>query len=132
MRWVTLILVALILLLQYPLWLGKGGWLKVWDINQKVEAQQQADIKAKERNAQLEADVRDLKHGTDAIEERARTNLGMVKKNEIFLQVIDNLPASSVPAAAAQPSGQAQTPSNSTSNTRVASGGITPPAPRRP
>ena len=88
MRWVTLILVALILLLQYPLWLGKGSWLKVWDINQQVEAQQQANLKAKERNTLLEAEVRDLKQGTDAIEERARTNLGMVKQDEVFFQVI--------------------------------------------
>ena len=134
MRWVTLILVALILLLQYPLWLGKGGWLKVWDINQQVKAQQQANLKASERNAVLEAEVRDLKQGTDAIEERARTDLGMVKQNEIFFQVIDNVPTSGVSGAVAtQPSGKkAQTPSSSTSNTSVASGGITPPAPRRP
>ena len=130
MRWVTLILVALILLLQYPLWLGKGGWLKVWDINQKVRAQQKANLKAGERNAVLEAEVRDLKQGTRAIEERARTDLGMVKQNEIFFQVSDNV--SGVPATPERPAASAQTPSSSTSKTSMASGGITPPAPRRP
>jgi cell division protein FtsB len=99
MRWISLILVALILLLQYPLWLGKGGWLKVWDINQQVEAQRQANLKAQARNAVLDAEVRDLKQGTDAIEERARSELGMVKRNEVFFQVIGNDPTS--PAASA-------------------------------
>ena len=130
MRWISLILVALILLLQYPLWLGKGGWLKVWDINQQVKAQQEANLKAQTRNAVLEAEVNDLKQGTDAIEERARTNLGMVKRDEVFFQVIGNSPAASS-VAAPEPQ-ENQTSSSSTSNTRVASGGITPPAPRRP
>jgi cell division protein FtsB len=134
MRWISLILVALILLLQYPLWLGKGGWLKVWDINQQVKAQQQENLKAQARNAVLDAEVRDLKQGTDAIEERARTNLGMVKRNEVFFQVIGNSPpASAASVTVPAVTGNAgQTPSSSTSNTRVVSGGITPPAPRRP
>jgi cell division protein FtsB len=130
MRWISLILVALILLLQYPLWLGKGGWLKVWDINQQVKAQQQKNMKAQTRNAVLEAEVRDLKQGTDAIEERARTNLGMVKRDEVFFQIIGSSPAMSSVTAAVPDNNQI--PSNSTSNTRVASGGITPPAPRLP
>jgi cell division protein FtsB len=128
MRWISLILVALILLLQYPLWLGKGGWLKVWDINQQVKAQQQENQKAQARNALLEAEVRDLKQGTDAIEERARSDLGMVKRDEVFFQIIGSSPAASSVAASAPD----QISSNSTSNTSVASGGITPPAPRRP
>ncbi|MBI1175320.1 MAG: cell division protein FtsB [Sideroxydans sp.] len=136
MRWVSLILVALILLLQYPLWLGKGGWLKVWDINQQVEAQKQTNLKAKTRNAVLDAEVRDLKQGTDAIEERARSELGMVRQDEAFFQVVDDNAALS-PASAVAPADMAgkrlnQTPSSSTSKTNVASGGITPPAPRRP
>jgi cell division protein FtsB len=130
MRWISLILVALVLLLQYPLWLGKGGWLKVWDINQQVKAQQEANLKAQARNALLEAEVRDLKQGTDAIEERARSDLGMVKRDEVFFQIIDSSPAAS--AVSASVPENSQMPSNSTSNTRVASGGITPPAPRRP
>jgi len=98
MRRISLILVALILLLQYPLWLGKGGWLKVWDIGQQVEAQKQINQQAQMRNAVLDAEVRDLKQGTDAIEERARSELGMVKRDEVFFQIIDNHPQVSVSA----------------------------------
>jgi cell division protein FtsB len=93
MRSVTLILVVLLLLLQYPLWLGKGSWLKVWDLHRQVEAQQQANQLAQARNAVLDAEVRDLKQGTAAIEERARSDLGMVKRNEIFFQVLEDPPA---------------------------------------
>jgi cell division protein FtsB len=88
MRWIPLILTALIALLQYPLWFGKGGWLKVWDLNNQLTTQQDTNQKLRERNAALDAEVRDLKQGTDAIEERARTEFGMVKRNETFYQVI--------------------------------------------
>ncbi|TXT20616.1 MAG: cell division protein FtsB, partial [Gallionellaceae bacterium] len=84
MRWIKLALIALILLLQYPLWLGKGSWLKVWDLNRQVEAQKQTNQQAQTRNAVLDAEVRDLKQGTEAIEERARSELGMVKRGELF------------------------------------------------
>lgn len=88
MRVVTYILLALLLLLQYPLWLGKGSWLKVWEMGQQVEAQKQTNEQTLKRNAALDAEVRDLKRGTDAIEERARSELGMVKPGEIFFQVV--------------------------------------------
>ncbi len=103
MRIVTYILLALLLLLQYPLWLGKGSWLKVWDIGRQVEAQKQINEQTQKRNAALDAEVRDLKRGTDAIEERARSELGMVKQGEIFFQVIGGegaATASAVTAAA--------------------------------
>jgi cell division protein FtsB len=90
MRAATLILVVLLLLLQYPLWLGKGSWLKVWDLNRQVEAQQQVNQQTKTRNALLDAEVRDLKQGTAAIEERARSELGMIKRDEVFYQIIGN------------------------------------------
>jgi cell division protein FtsB len=93
MRGVTLILVVLLLLLQYPLWLGKGSWLKVWDLHRQVEAQQQANQLAQTRNAVLDAEVRDLKQGTAAIEERARSELGMIKRDEVFFQVLEDPPA---------------------------------------
>ena len=99
MRWVTLILFALILMWQYPLWLGKGSWIKVWELGQQVEAQKKTNLQTKTRNAVLDAEVRDLKQGTEAIEERARSDLGMVKPGEIFFQVVgDNAssPASAV------------------------------------
>ena len=98
MRWISLILVALILLLQYPLWLGKGGWLKVWDIGQQVEAQKRVNKQTQIRNAVLDAEVRDLKQGTEAIEERARNELGMIKHDEVFFQIVGSLPA--LPASA--------------------------------
>ncbi len=95
MRAITLILVVLLLLLQYPLWLGKGGWLKVWDMNRQVEAQQQANRQTQARNALLDAEVRDLKQGTEAIEERARSELGMIKRDEVFYQILEKPSAQS-------------------------------------
>ncbi len=88
MRSISFILLALILLLQYPLWFGKGGWLKVWELGNQVEAQRQANRQTQARNAALDAEVRDLKQGTEAIEERARNELGMIKKDEVFFQII--------------------------------------------
>jgi len=90
MRAATLILVVLLLLLQYPLWLGKGSWLKVWDLNRQVEEQQRINQQTKTRNALLDAEVRDLKQGTAAIEERARSELGMIKRDEVFYQILEN------------------------------------------
>ncbi len=107
MRWVTLVLLALILLLQYPLWLGKGSWLKVWDIGHQVDEQKKVNQQTQMRNAILDAEVRDLKQGTDAIEEHARSELGMVKPGEVFFQVVGE--GVSAPAAAgtlAKPSGR--------------------------
>jgi len=99
MRVVTYILLALVVLLQYPLWFGKGSWLKVWDVNQKLEAQKSINEQALQRNAALDAEVRDLKRGTDAIEERARSELGMIKRGEVFIQVIEGHAAASAVAA---------------------------------
>jgi len=93
MRWVPLILLSLILLLQYPLWLGKGGWLKVWDLDRQLEGQKLTNQQTQTRNSVLDAEVRDLKQGTEAIEERARSELGMVKRGEIFFQIVGDLPA---------------------------------------
>jgi cell division protein FtsB len=92
MRAVTLILIALLLLLQYPLWLGKGSWLRVWDLHRQVEAQKQVNQQTQTRNAVLNAEVLDLKQGTAAIEERARSELGMIKRDEVFFQVLEDAP----------------------------------------
>jgi cell division protein FtsB len=86
-RWPTWILFTLIAVLQYPLWFGKGGWLRVWDMDQQLEAQQEVNQKLELRNAGLDAEVRDLKNGYEAIEERARFELGLVKQGEVFVQV---------------------------------------------
>jgi cell division protein FtsB len=80
-------LFGLIVVLQYPLWFGKGGWLRVWDMDQQLEAQQEVNQKLELRNAGLDAEVRDLKNGYEAIEERARFELGLVKPGEVFVQV---------------------------------------------
>ena len=101
MRVVTYILLALLLLLQYPLWLGKGSWLKVWDMGKQVEAQKQINEQTQKRNAALDAEVRDLKRGTEAVEERARSELGMVKQGEVFFQVVGGEGAATASAVAA-------------------------------
>jgi cell division protein FtsB len=83
------VLGALIVLIQYPLWLGKGGWLRVWELDGQVAAQQSKNGQLEIRNDALEAEVRDLKQGQEAIEERARYELGMIKPDEVFFQIVD-------------------------------------------
>lgn len=102
MRWLTLLLIALIALLQYPLWLGKGSWLRVWDLSRQIEAQKEANAALKARNDALAAEVRDLKTGYAAIEERARSELGMIRQDEVFYQVVPRPAAAPQRAAAAQ------------------------------
>jgi cell division protein FtsB len=86
LRTLALVFVALILALQYPMWLGKGGWLQVRELDRQLAAQKDSNAKLKLRNDALDADVRDLKAGYEAIEERARSELGMVKQDEVFFQ----------------------------------------------
>jgi len=88
MRTLGIILGVLIVLIQYPLWLGKGGWVRAWDNDRQLAAQKAHNHRLQERNDALEADVRDLKQGTEAIEERARFELGMVRQDEIFVQIV--------------------------------------------
>src|SRR5574341_839824 len=88
MRRLTLILVALVALLQYPLWLGKGSWLRVWEVDRQLRAQKEMNQRLAVRNATLDAEVGDLKQGLDAVEERARSELGMIKRDEVFFQVV--------------------------------------------
>ena len=82
------ILLLLLLLLQYRLWFAEGGLLTVWHLSAAVAAQKKQNDQLTERNRALEGEVRDLKTGLAAIEERARTELGMVKKDETFFEVI--------------------------------------------
>jgi len=101
----TLIFVILIALLQYPLWLGKGSWLRVWDLNRQLSEQKIKNTGLKARNDTLDAEVRDLKSGRAAIEERARSELGMIKQDEVFYQVIDQplpMPQSAYPVPTAE------------------------------
>ena len=69
------------------MWLGKGGWLRVRELDRQVEAQSRVNTELKARNAALDADVRDLKQGFEAIEERARSELGMIRQDEVFFQL---------------------------------------------
>jgi len=96
MRILALALTGLLVLIQYPLWLGKGGWLKVWDLDRQVSAQQAVNAGLRERNVALAGEVGDLKEGLLAIEERARYELGMIRPDEIFVQLAE-------PAAAPPP-----------------------------
>ena len=86
----SLVLTILIVLLQYPLWLGKGGWFKVWEVDQQIIAQHETNGKLQMRNATLDAEVRDLKQGYEAIEERARSELGMIRQDEIFFHLLED------------------------------------------
>ncbi len=88
MRLITLFLAALLVLIQFPLWLGKGSWLRVWDLDKQVVLAQKKNEELQARNAKLESEVRDLREGTGAVEERARYELGMIKQDEIFVQVV--------------------------------------------
>lgn len=76
-------------LIQYPLWWGKGGWLRVWEMQRQIGAQNDLNAGLRLRNAALEAEVRDLQAGTDAIEERARQELGLVSEDELFVQFVE-------------------------------------------
>ncbi len=92
MRVLTLTLAALIVLIQYPLWLGRGSWFRVWEVDQQIRAQRDTNLRLQARNDALEAEVRDLKVGVEAIEERARSELGMIRQDEIFYQVLEAAP----------------------------------------
>jgi len=79
----------LLAVLQYQLWMGERGLSDVWRLHKTLEAQEQENQRLKERNQALAAEVKDLKQGQEAIEERARSELGMIKKGETFYQVVE-------------------------------------------
>lgn len=101
MKRLTLVLLIFIGLLQYRLWFGDGNLRELHRLQNRITELQQEGERRKQRNAALEAEVNDLKRGTDAIEESARQNLGMVKEGEVFIQVVDEKtrPQSAAPAA---------------------------------
>ena len=98
-RLIAVLLIVLIAALQYSLWIGKGGWLRVWDSDSKLAEQRRKNDGLAARNAALEAEVRDLKEGFGAIEERARNEMGMIRHDEIFFQVLQDKSVSALPAA---------------------------------
>jgi cell division protein FtsB len=87
MRLVTLALVALLVLVHAELWFGKGGVPRMLELRSKLAAQQAANDTARQRNQQLAAEVNDLKEGLEMVEEKARSELGMIKPDEIFVQI---------------------------------------------
>jgi cell division protein FtsB len=97
------ILGALIVLIQYPLWIGKGGWLTAWRLENKLETEKSKTAQLGQRNATLAAEVRDLKQGTEAVEERARYELGMIRGDEVFYQIVPDKKPATDSAAAKRP-----------------------------
>jgi cell division protein FtsB len=89
MRTLAITFAALIVLIQYPLWLGKGGWMRVWEIDRQLQNQKSRNEELQARNDALDAEVRDLKQGLEAVEERARLELGMVRQDEVFFQIVE-------------------------------------------
>ena len=89
MRALTIALLLLLALLQYRLWVGPGSWPDVWRLQREAAAQRAENQQLEDRNQSLAAEVRDLKHGLEAIEERARSEMGMIKKGETFYLIVD-------------------------------------------
>ena len=89
MNKLTFIFFLLIVLIQYPLWLADGGFKTVIKKNAEIKAQQKINENLKKENDALLAEVKDLKSGTKAIEERARAELGMIKEGEVFFKIIN-------------------------------------------
>jgi len=89
MNYVIVLLLFLLTILQYDLWVGKGSIHEVRLLETAIQLQEQENLRLKERNDALQAEVLDLKHGLEAVEERARTELGMIRNNETFFHVIE-------------------------------------------
>jgi cell division protein FtsB len=100
MKVLGIVLAALLVLVQYPLWIGKGGWLRVWELDQQLGERRAQNERLQARNDALEAEVRDLKSGFDAIEERARFELGMIKSDEVFILVPEATRSAAAPGRA--------------------------------
>ncbi|EGG99455.1 Cell division protein FtsB [gamma proteobacterium IMCC2047] len=89
MKWLWVLLVVFILGLQYRLWVGENSLAELWGVKKKLEEQQSINSELQARNDALKAEVSDLKQGLDAIEERARSELGMINENETFYQLVE-------------------------------------------
>lgn len=106
MRLLFLALAILVALIQYPLWLGNGGWFAVWELESKVAEHREVNEGLKARNQAMSAEVLDLKSGTEAAEERARSELGLAHKDELFVQIVpqgQSMPSQTKPEAKAAP-----------------------------
>ena len=105
MRLLFLVLLLLVGLIQYPLWLGKGGWFTVWDLQKQVAKQREVNDSMRARNAAMQAEVQSLQSGTEAIEERARGELGMMREGEVFVNILP--PGAAIPTSPAVATGLA-------------------------
>ncbi|GAA0791633.1 cell division protein FtsB [Marinobacterium sediminicola] len=94
-RWLLLILLVMLAGLQYRLWFGEANLRQVWQLEQQILEQQQVNQQLTERNKRLEAEVQDLKQGLTALEERARSEMGMIREGETFFQLIEPEPETS-------------------------------------
>ena len=90
MRYIVYGLVVLLIAIQYPLWIGKGGWLHVYQMDKEVQAQEAQNRELENRNNKITGDVNDLRQGTRAVEERARIEHGMVKESETMVQIVQS------------------------------------------
>ncbi|WP_085315967.1 cell division protein FtsB [Derxia lacustris] len=104
MRWIAVVVFIPLALIQYPLWFGPGGWKQVREREDQVLLAQARIAGLRMRNARLAAEVRDLRDGTAAVEERARLQLGMIRNDEVFVQILD----ANAPAPVNQPLEQAK------------------------
>ncbi len=130
MRLLLLVLIALVALIQYPLWMGRGGWFAVWDSQEQVASQRSINDGLRARNAALAAEVEDLRSGTEAAEERARGELGMIRNAEVFVQI---LPPEGKPPESkvsdAKPSGASSAAASRPSDAKPSAAATKPPAP---
>lgn len=99
MRLVTVVLILLLVIIQYPLWWGHGGWLRVHELQNQLAQQLKQNDDEKLRNERITGEVQDLQNGTSAVEERARYEMGMLKDGEAFVQFVS--PNSPNPASGA-------------------------------
>jgi cell division protein FtsB len=93
MNRLVLALAVLLLAIQWPLWAGHGGWLRAWDLQRQLEARQALNAGLRARNQALLAEIASLRQGSEAIEERARRELHMVRNGETFFQYTAPAPA---------------------------------------
>ena len=129
MRWLAGILLLLLLGLQYRLWVGDGSLADVQSLRVEIAAQRAELKEMRTRNHALEAEVHDLHEGLEALEERARSELGMIKQGEMFLQVIEDPDASS---ETAPPSGSVSEPSSAKRGGDLAGGETVAEKERKP
>ena len=97
MRILAIVLGVLLIAIQFPLWFGKGGWLRTWDLERQLETQRSVNSSLAARNAEVAAEVVSLREGREAIEERARHELNMVRDGEVFFQVVTPKPDNPAP-----------------------------------